>query len=205
MSIQNCMICKDYCEDLYKVCSCVDSVLCEDCLTITNTTNMQICPICKRNLKIKLIKDYSKYCKLLVPVLFINLLSIFIPLIYPIHNLVNKYNVESLLVFIITLYSVLLLQPIISYRISSEFKFNHNKYLLYKSLLILCFIPLLFIFNSDSQPVVYLVICIIPFYILPNLCITLIDIIDKKNEFKNYLNNKTIIKQINFTIIHNAI
>lgn len=204
MTIRLCMVCRDYNETLYKVCSCFDSVLCEDCLSISNTTNIHLCPICRRNLKIRFIRDYSRYCKLLIPTLLINLLAIFIPLIYPIYNLIHFYNGETLMVFLITLYAVLLLQPIISYRISTEFKIRHRKYLFSKVIMMILFIPILFLFDKRDRHLCYVLLYIIPFYIFPNLCITLLDIIDKKKAYKTYLNNKTITRQIKFEKIQNS-
>ena len=203
MTLRLCMVCRDYNETLYKVCSCFDSVLCEDCLSISNTSNIHNCPICRRNLKIRFIRDYIRYCKLLIPNLLVNILVIIIPLIYPIHILINEYNEKTLTLFIITLYSVVLLQPIISYRISNELKIEHIKYLLSKLIIMIFLIPLLFLFEKKNRNLFYLALYIIPFYVLPHFFIVLIDIIDKKQEFKNYLNNKTITRQIKFEKIQN--
>ena len=52
-----CFICKDNFNEIYKICQCEDSLICGDCLTISNAQHMNICPICRRPLNIKYIKQ----------------------------------------------------------------------------------------------------------------------------------------------------
>ena len=65
-----CYICKDEPEVLYKICSCVDSLLCIECLELSNNNingrdtyheNMLKCSICRQFLEFNYYnKDYYK-------------------------------------------------------------------------------------------------------------------------------------------------
>jgi len=198
-----CFICKDYNQTLNKICICEDSLLCDECLILTNNTNIKLCPICRRELKYKTTRDYFKFIKLLFPSLIIQFLSIAGPLIYPIYILAKEYNHLNLLSFLITLFCVSILEPIISWKISREFNIKINKYLAYKLSLMVIFIPIYSLFYSKDKYIYYLFTYIFPFYIIPTLMICIIEIIERRNNFKIYLDSKTISRQLNFERIHN--
>lgn len=198
-----CLVCKDYNQIVNKICVCNDSVLCDDCLILTNNSDMKLCPICRRNLNYVIIRDYLKYLKLLLPTLLLQFFSIFLPIIYPIHILTNEYNEFNILSLIITIFSVSILQPIVSVRISKELHIKLNKYLATKLLLMAFLIPIYGLFKNKNKNIYYLFTFIFPFYILPTIMICAIEVLERKNNFKLYLDSKTISKQLKFERIDN--
>jgi hypothetical protein len=198
-----CFICKDEHNEIYKICQCQDSFLCEDCLTISNATNINICPICRRPLKIEYIRDKCKYFKLIIPTIGINFMSIMIPLIYPIITLKYNYSSSAILVLSLSLYCVLILQPYISYKISKELYINYNKYLLYKSIFFALTLPLIYMVSSKNRDYGYIFLLLIPLFVLPTFVVLILDLLERTNNYKIYLDKKTLIRQIQFNKILN--
>ena len=198
-----CFICKDEYEEIYKICQCQDSLLCGDCLTISNATNMNLCPICRRPLNIDYIRDKCKYFKLIMPTIAINLISIMVPLIYPIITLNYNYSSSAILVLCLSLYCVLILQPYIGYKISKEFYIKHNKYLQYKSIFFALTLPFIYMVSLKNRDYAYIFLFLIPFFILPSFAVLFLDLLERKNNYKIYLDKKTLIKQIKFNKILN--
>ena len=198
-----CFICKDNFNEIYKICQCEDSLICGDCLTISNAQHMNICPICRRPLNIKYIRDKYKYCKLIIPTIVINLLAFTMPLIFPIINLGYNYSNSAVVLFSLSLYCVLILQPYISYKISKEYFIKYNKYLFYKTLFFTITMPLIYLANLDTRENMYILLFLMPYFALPSLMLLVIDLLERKNNFKIYLDKKTLTKQIQFNKIVN--
>lgn len=197
-----CFMCKDNCENVYKICNCVSSTLCYECLMITNTTNIYKCPICRENLKIKYNRDYHKLFSLLSGYLLLHLAIIGIPLIYPIYNYINNYSDLSHYVLILSIYSVFIMEPSMCKIILKNLKIKYVNYQLSKLLFLGCFIPFIFLLKDYSRDLLFILICILPLYLLPNITYATINIYNKSKEIKDYINEKTKSKQIIFKPIY---
>lgn len=197
-----CFMCKDTCENIYKICNCVSSTLCYECLMITDTTNIFRCPICRENLKIKYNRDYHKLVSLLSGYLLLHLTVIGIPLIYPIYSYLNNYSELSPMLLFLSLYSVLIIEPSMCKIILKNLKIKYVNYQLSKLLFACCFIPFIFLLKDYSRDLLFILICILPLYILPDISYSVINIYNKSKELKEYINEKTKSKQIIFEPIY---
>ena len=197
-----CFMCKDTCENVYKICNCASSTLCYECLMITNTTNMFRCPICRENLKIKYNRDYYKLFSLLSGYILLHLALIGIPLIYPIYSYVNNYSDLSHYVLMLSIYSIFIIEPSMCKIILKNLRIKYIKYQLIKLLFVCCFIPIIFVLTKYHRDLLYILICILPLYLLPNITYAGINIYNKSKELKEYINVKTKSKQIIFEPIN---
>jgi hypothetical protein len=195
-------MCKDTCENIYKICNCTSSTLCYSCLMITNTTNICKCPICRTDLKIKYNRDYYKLFSLVAGYILLHLAVIGIPLIYPIYSYTNNCSDLSPYVLILSMYSIFIIEPSMCKIILKNLRIKYVNYQLSKLIFTVFFIPFIFLLKEYYRDLLYILICIFPLYILPNISYTLVNIYNKLKEVKEYLNEKTKTKQIMFQIIN---
>jgi hypothetical protein len=195
-------MCKDTCENVYKICNCTSSTLCYSCLIMTNTTNICKCPICRTDLKIKYNRDYSKLCTLVSGYILLHLAVIGIPLIYPIYSYVNNYSDLSPCVLFLSIYSVFIMEPSMCNIIIKNLKLKYINYQLSKLIVMVLIIPFIFLLSSQIRNTSYIILFIFPLYIFPNLIYSTIIIYKKIKELKDFLNEKTKSKQIIFEPIN---
>ena len=60
----SCLICKDENVELYRICTCTDALLCNDCLELSQN-NIHICPLCRNKLKFNRKWDYCNFILLI--------------------------------------------------------------------------------------------------------------------------------------------
>jgi hypothetical protein len=194
-------MCKDTCENIYKICNCTSSTLCYSCLMIINT-NICKCPICRTDLKIKYNRDYYKLFLLVSGYILLHLSVIGIPLIYPIYSYINNYSDISPILFIVTIYCIFILEPLMCNIIIKNLKLKYINYQLSKLIVMVCITPLIFLLSNSDRNSIYTILFLFPLYIFPNLIYSTIIIYKKIKEVKEYLNEKTKTKQIMFQIIN---
>lgn len=197
-----CFMCKDTCENIYKICNCTSSTLCYNCLMITNTTNICKCPICRTDLKIKYNRDYYKLFSLVSGYILLHLSVIGIPLIYPIYSYTNNCSDLSPILLFVTIYCIFILEPLMCNIIIKNSKLKYINYQLSKLIFMVFIIPFIFLLSNTDRNSIYTILFIFPLYIFPNLIYSTVIIYKKIKEVKEYLNEKTKTKQIMFQIIN---
>ena len=89
---KKCVICHDSLiekKELFKICNCVDSLICNDCYDILNRTKVDKCPVCKVKLNYKINKNifsnifiYFNHNKLLFSNILVNVILVNIIIFY---------------------------------------------------------------------------------------------------------------------------
>lgn len=181
-----CFICRDTFDSGYKICTCKDSTICNDCIELYQENQITKCGVCRSNLDIKY---QYQYFNILINLLylFIPYILIFgIPLIFPIYYF-NELDLTYIL--ILTLFCILILDYI-NYKFCKYF-FNYN-YTYYQTTKILIMIPIYiiisFINNLTFKFIIYLLGIIFSMYIIPNICFAF---------YLIYINIKNVLNNIN--------
>jgi len=203
MTIPICFMCRDNYDDLYKICSCFDSVLCRECLLITNNTNISRCPICRRNLKIKVITDKCIVTMEIFKKIFFILFYFGMSLSYPIYAYV-KYNDKYHFYLFLSMFFVnIFVDRIIINKMSQEMIFSDKK--LYTFKFITGYLSLLSIFfmKKNLADLMYFLVFIFIFYLLPITLISVLNYIDELKVVKEYIKNKSRTKFINYELVSN--
>lgn len=200
----SCFICRDSPQEINKICDCEDSLLCNECLIITNTNNIIKCPICRKILKTTKTRNYYQTLKLSLQYFGLKFLLFMIPLIFPIYSYVKNYEYKEI-TFFLTLYCILIFEPLIIKIVTKELRFKESTYILTKILVMLVIIPLIFYVNQKIINLFYLLSFILPLYAFPLLIISFEIEISKLKEWKTKLDNKTITKFLKFKKITNNI
>ena len=139
----SCFICRDSPQEINKICECEDSIICNECLIITNTNNIIKCPICRKILKTTKTRNYYETLKLSLQYFGLKFLLYMTPLLFPIISYINNYIYKELS-FYLTLYSVLIFEPLIIKNVTEKLKFKELQYIIVKVLFICIIIPLIF-------------------------------------------------------------
>ena len=130
----SCFICRDSPQEIYKICDCQDSILCNECLVMTNTNQIIKCPICRKLLKTTISRNYYETFKLSFQYFGLKFLLYFLPLIFPIYSYYKDYDLKAITLFL-TLYAVTVFEPIIIKMVITELRFKESSYTLIKILL----------------------------------------------------------------------
>ena len=199
-----CFICKDYEEELYKICGCMDSTLCHNCIILCDRRNMVNCPICRRPLKITTSRDKTKTLFLFLKFIFLNLGLFISPLIYPLYSLINQVSNFSLMYFIISLFSIIIFEPKILKKTTQVIGIKYYKYIITKIIFIILLVGITFLFNLKERDDFYFIIVILPLFIVPSVIMSLLLIIKNIKKNINYINEKTIVKHLIFHKINNT-
>jgi len=200
----SCFICRDSPQEIYKICNCVDSILCNECLIITNINNIIRCPICRKILKTTKTRNYCETFKLSLQYFGLKFLLYMIPLIFPIISYINNYIYKEI-IFFLTLYCVLIFEPLIIKIVNTELRFKESTYILTKILIMSILIPLIFTFKKIIRNSFFSLCFLFPLYGVPMIIISLEIEIDKLKEWKKKLDNKTITEFLKFKKITNNI
>ena len=131
-----CMVCHDTCQELSKICGCVDSLICKSCLNELNKEKVDKCPICRNTLDISISYNNKTYYKYIFTFVF-TLFSMLIIELYPVLHFINiktgeEESVNELLLYnksfqtFIVLLCVLFIQPITFFYVINFFK-NRNQ------------------------------------------------------------------------------
>nr|QDY52137.1 hypothetical protein 4_17 [Mimiviridae sp. ChoanoV1] len=200
----SCFICRDSPQEVYKICECVDSILCNECLVMTNTNNIIKCPICRKILKTTKTRNYYETLKLSLQYFGLKFLLYMTPLLFPIISYINNYIYKELS-FYLTLYSVLIFEPLIIKNFTEKLKFKELQYIIVKVLFICIIIPLIFTLKKNIRNSFFILCFLFPLYGVPLLIISFEIEISKFKEWKIKLDNKTITKFLKFKKITNNI
>jgi len=191
----SCLICKDENVELYRICTCTDALLCNDCLELSHD-NINICPLCRNNLKFIRQRDYCNLVKLILLELIIPLTVIVVPLIYPILLLLNNNDTSSIVLFLSSVYFVLCVDPV---NINFIQKYTPITYIYLQLLKILCIIVMYFVLlvmSSEYKINLYIIGILIPFFIIPNFIVACSINYNLINDTIHYNNKKTLVKRI---------
>lgn len=199
-----CFICKDYEEELYKICGCMDSTLCHNCIILCDRRNMVNCPICRRPLKITRSRDKTKTLFLFLKFIFLNLGLVFSPLIYPIYSLINQISDFSLIYFLISLFSVIILEPKILKKTTRFLGIRYSKYIITKIIFTILLVGITFYINIKERDTSHFFIVILPLFIAPSVVMSLLLIIKNIKKNITFINEKTIVKHLIFCKISNT-
>ena len=63
--------------------------------------------------------------------------------------------------------------------------------------------PFIYLVNLDSRENMYILLFLMPYFAIPTLMLLVIDLLERKNNFRIYLDKKTLTKQIQFNKIVN--
>ena len=200
----SCFICRDSPQEVYKICECIDSILCNECLVMTNTNNIIKCPICIKLLKTKKTRNYCKTLKLSLKYFGLKFLLYFLPLIFPIYSYSKNYNYKEF-TFFLSLCCVFIFEPLIIKTVITELRFKESTYILTKNVVMSIIITLIFFVNEKIMNSFYLLLFLLPLYGIPLLLIAFEIEISKLKEWKIKLDNKTISKFLKFKKITNNI
>lgn len=200
----SCFICRDSPQEINKICECEDSIICNECLIITNTNNIIKCPICRKILKTTKTRNYYETLKLSLQYFGLKFLLYMTPLLFPIISYINNYIYKELS-FYLTLYSVLIFEPLIIKNVTEKLKFKELQYIIVKVLFICIIIPLIFTLKKNIRNSFFILCFLFPLYGVPLLIISFEIEISKFKEWKIKLDNKTITKFLKFKKITNNI
>ena len=199
-----CFICKDYKEELYKICECVDSTLCDECFILSDRRNMVHCPICRRILNHKKSRNYTRTFFLIIKFLLLNLGLFFIPLIFPIYSLVNKTSNLSSVYFLVSLFSISILEPPILKYTTEFLGIKQSKYIISKIIIMSLLICLIFFINKNLREAFHFMVVILPSFIAPSTILSFSIVVRNISRIKEYINKKTVIKHLIFNKINNT-
>jgi hypothetical protein len=202
MTTRICFMCRDTYEDLYKICNvCYDSVLCQECLLITNNTNMIRCPICRTNLKIKFRNDYCQMTKIISIKIIFMLFYLGLSISYPIYAYL-KLRTNNILYLLFTIIILnLFVDRIVTKKIVKELHLKENNIYTFKFAFGLLTQPVLYNLNINNAILIYLLVFVFIFYLLPILVISIIIFLEDFKEFRENLKNKTRTKFINYELV----
>ena len=191
----SCLICKDENVDLYRIYTCTDALLCNDCLELSQN-NIHICPLCRNKLKFNRKWDYCNFILLILLELLISFTIIIVPLIYPILLLLNNNDTSSIVLFLSSVYFVLCVDPV---NINFIQKYTPITYIYLQLLKILCIIVMYFVLlvmSSEYKINLYIIGILIPFFITPNLIFSCSINYKLIKDIIDYNNKKTLVKKI---------
>ena len=198
-----CLICRDEINPLCKICICKDALICEDCINMPEN-NIIKCPICRKILKTTKTRNYYETLKLSLQYFGLKFLLYMTPLLFPIISYINNYIYKELS-FYLTLYSVLIFEPLIIKNVTEKLKFKELQYIIVKVLFICIIIPLIFTLKKNIRNSFFILCFLFPLYGVPLLIISFEIEISKFKEWKIKLDNKTITKFLKFKKITNNI
>ena len=205
-----CFICRDNIEILYKICTCVDSTICDECYNNESTHKMEKCGICRKKYEYNSNTNPKEFIKLLFKYLlkyiFLGSIELF-PILY-LYSVVpsTTYNDIFLIygIFCITILNI------INYKLLNVIILNQETLdsfiSLYKSLksiyIIILFLILIYI-DFINKIFLFSVFELGVVYILPLLFLSTIISFEYYNKSIIYLNNKTNNKEIKILTIIN--
>ena len=196
----SCLICKDENVDLCRICTCSDALLCNDCLKLSHN-NIQICPLCRNNLKFNIQRDYYNFIFLILLEILIYLTIIVVPLIYPILLLLNNNNTSSIVLLLSSVYFVLCVDPINIKFIKKHINIDNMYLHLLKIVgIIVIYLPLL-VMSTEYKINLYIIGILIPFFIIPNFIVSCSINYKLINNAIDYNNKKTLVKTIKYSNI----
>jgi len=203
MTTRICFMCRDNYDDLYKICTCFDSVLCRECLLITNNTNMSRCPICRRNLKIKFIINKFTIASEIMKKIFFTIFYFGMSLSYPIYSYVKYKDKYHIYLFFSMLFINLFVDRIIIKKMSQELIVQDRS--IYITKFAIGYLTLLSIFFMSKYlaDLMYFLVFIFLFYLLPITLISVFNYLDELKEVKEFIKNKSRTKFINYELISN--
>lgn len=194
------MICKDELNHLYKICECRQALICPECFELCKNTLVK-CPLCRKNLKYIKIRNWSKYCKLIFLYLSSYLFMLCLNLIYPIICINNENTLENKLFFSLTFLAHIFIEPINLYLIKKYIDLSYFYYYLLKSMCVSIITCVLFIIETKSHYLNYIIGVIIPFYVLPLIIGSLFINYNFLKKNLKYTNYKTLVKIIKFDVV----
>ena len=203
MTTRICFMCRDYYDDLYKICSCYDSVLCRECLLITNNTNMSRCPLCRRHLRIKFITDKCTVALEIFKKIFFIIFYFGMSLSYPIYSYVKYKDKYDLYLFLSMLFVNIFIDRIIVKKMSKELIVPDKKIYTFKfSIGYITLLSLLFM-EKDLADLMFFLVFIFVFYLLPITLISVFNYIYELKEVREFIKNKSRTKFIKYELVSN--
>lgn len=203
MTTRICFMCRDSYEDLYKICSCYDSFLCRECLLITNNTNISRCPICRRFLKIKYITDKCIIGEEIFKKIFFFILYNAMSLSYPIYAYLKYLDKYHLYLFLSMLFVNIFVDRIIVKKMSREIIVPDKRIYTFKISIGYLSLITLFFMKKNLADLMYFLVFIFVFYLLPITLIAVFNFLDEIREYYQFLKNKSRIKFINYELVSN--
>ena len=192
-----CFICRDEVNKLFKICVCQDSMVCEDCFSLTNQNindpenyqeNRLKCPVCRRYFEFQYINNmkYLKNITFFLGIKFICLLSEIAPLIW-VYQLPNQEYPNNLYTtknhfFLNSLIQVIFLKGGIKYYLMQnlknlnemeKIKWNLNIDYIYIFISNIFFLVLTLLKDYKTSES-YTMMILLPFYYIPFFVIIMI-------------------------------
>lgn len=191
---KKCVICYDDITNkkkLLKICNCVDSLLCEECLQICNEKKIKKCPVCKKNLKYNKERFifynffiYIKKNKLLIFNIITNLILINLVIYLKYYKNSNYPTLKNKDIFFFY------------HQIKLKNYINFTKYFYYYKT---TYFLIINIFNLVIYPISYIYVNIA----ISNINIQIIPYITKYNKIQLYINIGTQLLSIFIFLISN--
>lgn len=203
MTTRICFMCRDNYDDLYKICTCFDSILCRECLLITNNTNISRCPICRRNLKIKVITDKCIITTEFLKKIFFIIFYFGMSLSYPIYAYMKYNDKYHLYLFFSMIFVNIFVDRIIIKKMSLELIVSEK--ILYTFKFVIGYLTLISILFMEKYwtDLMYFLVFIFLFYLLPITIISVFNYINELKKVKEYIKNKSRTKFINYELVSN--
>ena len=200
-----CMLCKDEEQQLYSICSCLDSNVCVDCYNLCNENKMKTCPICRSNLNFTYVKNYKK----IFFGIFLNwLFFIFYyvtQLACPIYSIFLDYTKNNLYFLFLSLLHVLFIQNVNIELFKTKFYENYlndfyKTLILYRVILMIySLIMFAILSNFNDMNYYYYLTVITPAYLFPFAVVNIYIYFDQIKYLYINLKNKYNVQYIRFT------
>ena len=198
-----CFLCRDNGEIMYKICDCVDSIICEECYDNEETSKMDKCGICRKDYDFNYTKDYNMFFQILIKTLSKYGIILGIELFPPIYfYFKSEYAIINNIYFILCL-NFIIFGNIINYKLLSLFIDTdenisniHIIFLPLKLIYIVIFFFIILYGYNKNQINVYFYFIIMCIYIIPIILFSIGILLINCQIFKKNINDKTLKRTI---------
>ena len=192
-----CFICRDDSEILYKICTCVDSTICDECYNNKSTHKMDNCGICRKkyeyNSKSNTIEFIKLLFKYLIKYIFVGSIELF-PILYIYYD--TSYSTYNDIFLVYGIFCITILN-IINYKLITIIIINQETLesfvSLYNSLksiyIIILFLIIIYI-DLINKIFLFSVFELGAVYILPLIFLSTIIISEYTKNSIKYINDK---------------
>jgi hypothetical protein len=210
LSHNQCFICRDSCNTLYKICDCNDSTICDECYELESTQQMTQCGICRKKYVFDVERNYWDILKILFKHTTKYGVILCIELFCPIFLYIQADYSELNNVFLIYTFFCITIGNILIWYLTERLIHNEESaksFMLIYTPLKCIYIMLIFIIiqyiNDIHKLKLYAYYILLFIYTMPMLFFSCVIFGRKGIKYKKYIDDITISKKINVKAILN--
>ena len=148
--------------NINRICNCVDAVICNSCLELSHNKKLKMSTLARSTLNFKKKRDIKYFVFLLFIEISNVIINYLIPFIYPIISITKNNSFENKILFSISSYSIIFLDPITAYFIKSFTDFSIYNYQIIKIIILLIMTAVIFGLQHKYQMTLHIIGIILP-------------------------------------------